>query len=120
MTSTKLASGGTMPERLLLSNWGRRLSGRSWQIVFLVLALALAGLLTYEAVSDQQAEAALERGLEAGIGYFDTAPHYGSGLAERRLGQALAGRRNNAVIATKLGHRMSPDLLSSGTSRRGM
>jgi hypothetical protein len=45
-----------MPERLLLSDWGRRLSGRSWQIVFLILAVALAGLLTYEAVGNQITE----------------------------------------------------------------
>ena len=44
---------GTTLERLLLSDWGRRLASRSWQVAFLVLAIALAGLLSYEAVGDQ-------------------------------------------------------------------
>jgi hypothetical protein len=45
---------GMTPERLLLGDWGARLSGRSWQIMFLILALA--GLLSYEAVSNQITE----------------------------------------------------------------
>jgi hypothetical protein len=48
--------GGTTPERLLLGDWGTRLSSRSWQTVFLILALALAGLLSLAAVSDQITE----------------------------------------------------------------
>jgi hypothetical protein len=56
MTPTTLTPGGTTPERLLLGDWGTRLSGRSWQIVFLILAIALAGLLSYEAVSNQITE----------------------------------------------------------------
>jgi len=42
--------------------------------------------------------------LDAGITYFDTADLYGSGQSEVFLGQALAGRRDEAVIATKFGH----------------
>jgi hypothetical protein len=45
--------GGITPEWLLLGDWGARLSGRFWQILFLVLAIFLAGLLTSAVVSDQ-------------------------------------------------------------------
>jgi hypothetical protein len=54
--STRLASGGATSDRLFISDWGRRLSGRSWQVLYLVLAIALAGLLSYEAVSNQITE----------------------------------------------------------------
>jgi D-threo-aldose 1-dehydrogenase len=43
----------------------------------------------YAPVSDEQAHAVLEAAWECGIRYFDTAPHYGLGLAERRLGTFL-------------------------------
>jgi D-threo-aldose 1-dehydrogenase len=48
--------------------------------------------------------------LRSGIRYFDTAPVYGMGLAERRLGQALAGvNRAPVVISTKVGRILSAD-----------
>ena len=40
--------------------------------------------------------------LEAGINFFDTAPMYSNGTSEEYLGQALAGRRDTAIIATKV------------------
>jgi hypothetical protein len=46
-------SASRTPERLLLHDWGKRLSSRPWQVLFLVLAVVLAGLLSYEAVSNQ-------------------------------------------------------------------
>ena len=46
---------------------------------------------------------------ERGVRYFDTAPHYGLGLSERRLGAALAGRpRGEFVLSTKVGRRLEP------------
>ena len=47
------------------------------------------------------------RRLDAGITYFDTAESYGRGRSEEFLGEALAGRRTEAVIATKWGHTVS-------------
>lgn len=41
--------------------------------------------------------------LDAGINFFDTAPAYEAGESERVLGEALLGRRHEAVVATKLG-----------------
>lgn len=46
---------------------------------------------------------AIHRALDLGINFFDTADVYGAGHSERVLGQALAGRRDRAVIATKFG-----------------
>jgi aryl-alcohol dehydrogenase-like predicted oxidoreductase len=62
----------------------------------------IAGL--YEAVDDQQATTALDAAWAAGIRRFDTAPHYGSGVAEIRLGAYLRGQvRGAAVVSTKVG-----------------
>ncbi len=58
----------------------------------------------YRAVSDEQAAATVDAAWQAGIRYFDTAPHYGLGLAERRLGESLAARpRADFVVSTKVG-----------------
>ncbi|HSI17544.1 MAG TPA: aldo/keto reductase [Sphingomonas sp.] len=64
----------------------------------------------YRAVSDDEARETIDTAIDAGIRYFDTAPHYGFGLAERRLGETLAktdaGRR--AIISTKVGRLLTP------------
>lgn len=62
----------------------------------------------YRPVSDAAARAAIEVGLEAGMRYIDTAPHYGRGLSERRVGDALR-LRPDVVISTKVGRLMDPD-----------
>lgn len=50
---------------------------------------------------DAESLRALHKALEMGVNFFDTADIYGLGRSERVLGQALAGRRDKAVIATK-------------------
>jgi D-threo-aldose 1-dehydrogenase len=63
----------------------------------------------YEPVEDETARAVIDRAWELGIRYFDTAPLYGAGLAERRLGGALSGRpRNELVVSTKVGRLLRP------------
>ena len=63
----------------------------------------------YLPVRDDQAAAALEAAWAAGIRAFDTAPHYGAGLSEQRLGRFLAGRpRDEFVLSTKVGRRLVP------------
>lgn len=59
----------------------------------------------YAAMSDAEAVSAIEAAVEAGLTYFDTAPHYGFGLSERRLGAALPA---SAVISTKVGRVLDP------------
>jgi aryl-alcohol dehydrogenase-like predicted oxidoreductase len=58
----------------------------------------------YGRVSDEQSIAAIHRALDLGITLFDTADVYGAGHSEVVLGQALAGRRDQVVIATKFGN----------------
>jgi D-threo-aldose 1-dehydrogenase len=64
----------------------------------------------YRAVPDDQARAVVARAWDAGVRYFDTAPHYGFGLSEKRLGAALAelDPEQSAIISTKVGRRLDP------------
>ncbi|MEV5506676.1 aldo/keto reductase [Streptomyces orinoci] len=63
----------------------------------------------YRAVTEEAAAEALDAAWQLGVRYFDTAPHYGLGLSERRLGSALAGRpRHEFVVSTKVGRRLDP------------
>ena len=63
----------------------------------------------YAPVSDEAAAETLQAAWAAGIRAFDTAPHYGAGLAERRLGEFLAGRpRDEFVVSTKVGRLLVP------------
>ena len=58
----------------------------------------------YRITGEAEARAAVDRAWEHGIRYFDTAPHYGLGLSERRLGDALRDRpRDEYVLSTKVG-----------------
>jgi D-threo-aldose 1-dehydrogenase len=60
-------------------------------------------------VDDEQAYQAVNVAWQQGIRYFDTAPHYGIGLSERRLGAALRDRpRAQYTISTKVGRRLEP------------
>lgn len=54
-------------------------------------------------VDDEESIRAIQRGLDLGITFFDTAAVYGCGHSERILGKALASRRHQVVIATKFG-----------------
>ena len=63
----------------------------------------------YRAISDEDARAVLDAAWESGVRYFDTAPHYGLGLSERRLGAFLATRpRKDYVVSTKVGRLLRP------------
>ncbi|GAA5195137.1 aldo/keto reductase [Microbacterium jejuense] len=61
----------------------------------------------FTAVADADADATVAAALDAGIRFFDTAPHYGAGASEARLGRALAGvSRDSVAIATKVGRKI--------------
>jgi D-threo-aldose 1-dehydrogenase len=63
----------------------------------------------YRALSDEAAWAVLDAAWESGVRYFDTAPHYGLGLSERRLGAFLATKpREEYVVSTKVGRLLRP------------
>ena len=61
----------------------------------------------FRPLPDETAHNTLLAAEEAGFGYYDTAPFYGFGLSERRLGDALR-RRENVVLSTKVGRLLTP------------
>ncbi|HEV2216955.1 MAG TPA: aldo/keto reductase [Candidatus Dormibacteraeota bacterium] len=79
----------------------------------------LAGL--YRPVEELDGLKAIERSWDVGIRFFDTAPLYGHGLAEQRLGKVLRARpRNEFTLATKVGRLLRADVPPEpGQSFRG-
>ena len=80
------------------------------------LAFGAAGIGNlFTPVTDAQAEHAVAAAWESGVRYFDTAPHYGLGLSERRLGAVLRGMpRNDYTLSTKVGRLLEPAPVSDG------
>ena len=63
----------------------------------------------YHTTTDEAAATTVDAAWEAGIRYFDTAPHYGAGLSEHRFGQALRRRaRDEYTLSTKVGRLLQP------------
>ena len=63
----------------------------------------------YAAVSDGQAASLMAHAWDAGVRYFDTAPYYGYGNAERRVGAGLQRRQRDAfALSTKVGRLLDP------------
>jgi D-threo-aldose 1-dehydrogenase len=74
----------------------------------------------YHAVSEEQAAGAVDAAWEGGVRYFDSAPHYGLGLAETRLGSALASRpRAEYILSTKVGRALEPNPLGPQPDTQG-
>jgi aryl-alcohol dehydrogenase-like predicted oxidoreductase len=72
---------------------------------------AIGGLWTFNGgqagwgvLDDAESLRAIQRAIELGVTFFDTAANYGCGHSERLLGQAIKGRRDQVVIATKFGY----------------
>ena len=69
----------------------------------------------YRAITDDEAWRILETAWDCGVRYFDTAPHYGLGLSERRLGAFLATKpREEFVLSTKVGRLLRPNPAGAG------
>jgi len=64
---------------------------------------ALGGGNDWGETSEQNAQDTLAAALDSGINLIDTAPIYGAGLAEERVGRAIKGRRGQVLLATKCG-----------------
>ncbi|MBX9471492.1 aldo/keto reductase [Microcella sp.] len=63
----------------------------------------------FRAIDDATAADALDAAWQSDVRYFDTAPHYGLGLSERRLGEAVRGwSRDEVIISTKVGRLLQP------------
>lgn len=65
-------------------------------------------------VGEEQAQTVIDRAIDLGINFFDTANVYSYGESEHILGNALEGRRNEAVVATKVHGQMDQDDPNSG------
>lgn len=88
---------------------GRRRIGRtSIEVSQLGFGAAPFGNLLAD-VPDSATRAAVDAACAAGIAYFDTAPFYGHGLSEHRLGEALRSHpREDFILSTKVGRRLKP------------
>ncbi len=71
-------------------------------------AWAIGGWL-WGGTDDEQAIAGIQAALDAGINAIDTAPAYGFGHSERIVGEAIRGRRDDALVFTKCGLRWDSD-----------
>jgi D-threo-aldose 1-dehydrogenase len=70
----------------------------------------------YRELSDGLARDILDAAWESGVRYYDTAPHYGLGLSERRLGEFLRTKpRDEFVVSTKVGRLLRPNPEGAGT-----
>ncbi|MGW5661712.1 aldo/keto reductase [Streptomyces sp. NPDC003758] len=84
------------------------LGGRGVEVSPLAFGAAGIGNL-YSEMSEEQAYDAVQAAWQSGIRYFDTAPHYGLGLSERRLGAALREHPRTAyTVSTKVGRLLEP------------
>lgn len=69
----------------------------------------------FSAVSDNDARQLVDAAWASGCRSFDTAPHYGHGLSERRLGDALRSHpRGDFVLSSKVGRLLTPDASAPG------
>jgi D-threo-aldose 1-dehydrogenase len=113
MSSTPGAKAGVVPIAF------RTVDRAGIALSELSLGCAQLGNL-YRAIEDEQAQATVDAAWGLGVRYFDTAPHYGLGLSERRLGQALAARpRSEYVVSTKVGRLLEPLAETVGLDDQG-
>ena len=77
------------------------------------------GTMTFGDQTDEaEARRIIDCALEQGVNFFDTADGYTGGLSEQILGRALEGRRENAVIATKVTNPTGPGPNNAGQGRK--
>ncbi len=94
----------------------RSIATRDVHVTRLGLGCAPLGNL-YHAVDDETARATVDAAWESGMRLFDTAPLYGHGLSERRIGDALRDRpRDEYVLSTKVGRVLVPHGSADGNS----
>ncbi|MFE9453952.1 aldo/keto reductase [Streptomyces sp. NPDC006739] len=97
----------------------RKIQNTSVALTELGFGASVIGNL-YRVTPPDDAAAAVDAAWEAGLRYFDTAPHYGLGLSERRLGAALRGRPRDAyAISSKVGRLLVPNEAPRGVDTEG-
>ncbi|GGY72257.1 aldo/keto reductase [Streptomyces geysiriensis] len=82
------------------------------------LALGAMNFGSIGRTTQDEATAIVDTALEAGVNVIDTADMYGAGESEEMVGKAIAGRRDDIVLATKAGMPMGEDPNRRGSSRR--
>ncbi|MEU1844107.1 Predicted oxidoreductase [Micromonospora sediminicola] len=82
------------------------------------LALGTMNIGPIGGTTQAEADALVGAALDAGVNLVDTADVYGNGLSEEMVGRALAGRRDDVVLATKAALPMGEDRNRRGGSRR--
>jgi len=87
----------------------------------LTVSRACFGTMTFGSQADEAASIRMiDRCLEAGINFIDTANIYNKGLSETIVGKALKGRRNRVILASKVRGKMGDAPDESGLSKRAM
>lgn len=81
----------------------RKLGKTDLKVSVVALGTWPMGGSTYGHVDDSESIATIQAALDAGINLIDTAPAYGDGRAETVVGKAIEGRRDQVIIATKVG-----------------
>jgi aryl-alcohol dehydrogenase-like predicted oxidoreductase len=85
----------------------RKLGGEGLEVSSIGLGcMAMAGV--YGAADEEQSITTVRRALDLGVSLLDTADVYGPWTNERLVGKALAGRREEVILATKFGYVSSP------------
>src|SRR5689334_3910957 len=96
----------------------RELGRTGWKVSTISFgAWAIGG--AWGEVDDKESLAALNRALDLGVNFFDTADVYGDGRSERLLAQLRKDRREKFYIASKAGRRLSPHV-SEGYNRQNL
>lgn len=97
----------------------RKIPSTAVEVTELGFGASVIGNL-YRTTTAEDAAAALDTAWDAGIRYYDTAPHYGLGLSEQRLGIALRGRpRDQYILSSKVGRLLVPNEHPRGVDTEG-
>jgi D-threo-aldose 1-dehydrogenase len=93
----------------------RRLGRTALEVTVIGFGASTAGNI-WRVRRDEDVAASLAAAWDRGIRYYDTAPHYGLGLSERRVGTALRDRpRDEYLLSTKVGRLLEPNPVPTGS-----
>src|ERR1039457_1594005 len=88
----------------------RQLGSKDNPLTVSALGLGCMGMSEfYGSTDDTESIAVIQRALDTGCTFLDTADMYGPFTNERLVGRAIAGRRDDVVVATKFGNERTPD-----------
>lgn len=114
---SSIHSSGELKKMIKMNQ--RSITGTALTMTELGFGASVIGNL-YRPATDEDAAAAVAAAWDCGVRYFDTAPHYGLGLSERRLGAALRHYpRDQYVVSSKVGRLLVPNENPSGQDSEG-